>query len=82
VSEALPTGETGVALDKDAARWQQAKEVRQQYPDWVVIWIARTGQFRAYPKFRALRGTAPTAQTPEELGAQMEQAERAARKPR
>jgi len=39
--------------DEDAARWQAAKQLRQQRPGWVVIWLARTGQYRAYPLFKA-----------------------------
>lgn len=77
MNEVPPPDETDLAPADDAACWQAAKIIRQEHPDWVVIWIARTGQFRAYPKFAAPRGTAPTAQTPEQLAAQMDQVERA-----
>lgn len=78
----VPLGEPAQASDDDAACWQAAKQIRDERPGWVVIWIARTRQFKAYPKFPAPRGTAPTAQTPEDLAAQMEQIERATRRPR
>ncbi len=81
MSDAPPPSETLHVPDDDAARWQAAKQVRSEHPQWVVIWIAGTGQFKAYPKFAAPRGTAPT-QTAEDLTAQMEQIEQAARKPR
>jgi hypothetical protein len=68
--------------DEDAARWQAAKQLRQQRPGWVVIWLARTGQFRAYPLFTARPGTTLAAKTPEELGTLMDHAEQAARRPK
>ncbi len=33
----------------DAACWQAAKQLRARYPRWLVIWVARTRQFRAWP---------------------------------
>lgn len=45
-------------LPDDEACWQAAKQIREERPHWVVIWLARTGQFKAYPKFRASSGTA------------------------
>ena len=68
--------------DEEAARWQDAKQLRQQRPAWLVIWLARTGQFRAYPLFRARPGTALIAPTSSELAAQIDQAEHAAARPR
>lgn len=82
MSDAPPPSEDLHVPDDDAARWQAAKQVRFEHPQWVVIWIARTAQFQAYPNFAAPRGTAPTARTAEDLAAQMEQIEQAARKPR
>ena len=82
MSEAPPPGEAAAPPDEEAACWRAARQIREERPGWVVIWIARTGQFKAYPKFAAPRGTAPTAQTPDQLTAQMEQVEQAARRPR
>jgi hypothetical protein len=82
MSQAPPPGEAALSTDKEAACWQAAKKIREERPGWVVIWIARTGQFKAYPKFAAPRGTAPTAQTADQLIAQMEQVEQAARRQR
>jgi hypothetical protein len=68
--------------DEEAARWQDAKQLRQQRPAWLVIWLARIGQFRAYPLFRARPGTVLSAATTGELAAQMDHAEQAAARPR
>jgi hypothetical protein len=63
----------------DESRHQQAAaQIRRQHPRWVSIWVARTGHYRAWPLFRAPRGTSLTAQTPEELTAQLDQIEQAA----
>ena len=71
-----------LAPDEEAARWQAAKQLRQQRPAWLVIWLARTGQFRAYPLFRARPGIVLTAPTTRELAAQMDHAEQNAPRPR
>jgi hypothetical protein len=74
------TGSPGTAADDDAPR-RAAAQIRDRRPGWVVIWAAPAGRFRAWPLFRAPPGTSLTAQTPEELTAQMDQVERAARRP-
>jgi hypothetical protein len=66
----------------DTARWRAAKRLRTQHPGWVIIWLASIGRYRARPLFRAPRETVLTAQTPEELAAQMNRAEQVARRPR
>lgn len=48
----------------------------------MVIWVAREALYCAYPLLRAPRGTVLTAATPDELAAQMEQVQQAARRPR
>ena len=68
-------------LSNDEACWEAAKRIREERPGWVVIWLARANQFKAYPKFRAPRGTAPAARTPEDLAAQMEEIEQAGCRP-
>jgi hypothetical protein len=68
--------------DDETARWQDAKQLRQQRPAWLVIWLAQTGQFRAYPLFRARPRTVLTAPTTGELAAQRDHAEQAASRPR
>jgi len=65
----------------DAACRREAVRIRQERPRWVVIWVSHKKLFRAYPKFRAPRGTVASAARPEELVAQMEKAELAARRP-
>lgn len=68
--------------DDESRHWQAAAEIRRQHPRWVTIWVARAGHYRAWPLFRAPRGTSLTAQAPEELTAQMDQIEQAAPPPR
>jgi hypothetical protein len=76
-SSASPAAEA----DDNADQRQAAIQLRRQHPRWVVIW-APAGHFCARPLFRAPRGTCLTAQTPEEMIAQMDQIEQAANKPR
>ena len=54
------------ALDEAACR-QEAARIRQERPGWVVIWLPRESLFKAYPKFRAPRGTVASAARPGEL---------------
>ena len=73
-------GDPGTVSDDDARR-RAAAQIRRRRADWVVIWAAPAGRFRAWPLFRAPRGTSLTAQTPEQMSAQMDQVEQAARRP-
>jgi hypothetical protein len=57
----------------DADHWQTVARIRGERSGWVVIWLAAAGCYRAYPLFRAPRGTAVTAATPGELTARMDQ---------
>lgn len=70
------SGDTGLATgaDDDAAPKHAAAEIRRQRPGWVVIWVARTYRYNAWPLFR---GTALTAEKPDELTTQMDQIEQA-----
>jgi hypothetical protein len=65
----------------DATRWETVARIRGERSGWVVIWMASAGCYRAYPLFRAPRGTAVTAATPHELTAQMDQVQQAACRP-
>jgi hypothetical protein len=67
------------APDADAACRAAAARIRQEQSNWVVIWAAPMGRYRAWPLFRAPRDTCLTARTPRELVAQMDQAEEAVR---
>jgi hypothetical protein len=51
----------------EAGHWQAVRRLRREHPRWVVIWLASTSCYRAYPLFRAPRETTLTAVTPEEL---------------
>jgi hypothetical protein len=65
----------------DATRWETVARIRGERSGWVVIWMASAGCYRAYPLFRAPRGTAVTAANPNELTAQMDQVQQAACRP-
>jgi hypothetical protein len=76
---ATPMPPTGNGADQDdEACLEAAAQIRRQRPNWVIIWLARTSQFRAWPLFRAPRDTSVTARTPDELTASMDQIEQAA----
>jgi hypothetical protein len=69
----------GQSAADEAGHLRAAARIRREHPGWVVIWVARTGRYHAYPLFRAPRGTALAAATPDELAAQMDQIQQAAR---
>ena len=58
----------------DADRWREAARLRNEHPDWVIIWLAPTRQFRAYPLKQAPRSAALTAATAAGLAEQISQA--------
>jgi hypothetical protein len=68
--------------ENEAAAWQAAAQIRKERPGWVVIWLARKGEFRARPLFRAPPDTVAIGTTPEELKAQMDNIEQAAGRPK
>jgi hypothetical protein len=63
--------------DDDAARRQAAKQLHNEHPAWLVIWVARTQRFHAYrlAASQAAPGLADTE--PAGLAAQIERADRA-----
>ena len=65
----------------DANRWETVARIQGERSGWVVIWMASAGRYWAYPLFRAPRGTAVTAATPDELTAQMDQVQQATCRP-
>jgi hypothetical protein len=79
-SNLVPQG--GERDQQEAACQREAARIRQERKGWVVIWAPDEGRYKAYPKFRAPRGTVASASRPGELRAQMDQVELAARKPR
>jgi hypothetical protein len=58
----------------DAACWRAAGVLRADHPGWVVVWLARIRQFRAYRLSR--RALTLTAPDPASLAAQITAAER------
>ena len=79
-SNAIP--QEGERDSQEAACHREAARIRQEREGWVVIWVPHAGLYRAYPKFRAPRGTVASAAQPGELMAQMDKVELAARRPR
>jgi hypothetical protein len=67
------------APDAGAACRKAAAQIRQELSNWVVIWAAPMGRYRAWPLFRAPRDTCLTTRTPGELVALMDQAEQSVR---
>jgi hypothetical protein len=64
----------------DAERWREAAALRQQWPKWVVIWLAPIQRFRAYRRLPgARRDTALTAPTVRDLATLISQTEQATR---
>jgi hypothetical protein len=64
---------------EDAVRWRDAARLRAEHSGWVIVWLARTGQFRAYKRLPgARRDTSLTAATAEALATRITAAEQAA----
>ena len=76
-SASTPADTSPQPADDETTRWKQAKQIRQQHPRWVIIWVPDKLSFHAWPLFRAPRGTCLTAREPGEMTAQMEQIEQA-----
>ncbi len=54
---ALPPGD-------QAARQSAAKRLREKYPRWVVVWVARTARYHAYPLASSRAGGAGLTANP------------------
>jgi hypothetical protein len=63
----------------DAERWKEVARLRNEHPEWVIIWLAPTRQFRAYPLSQARRDGALTAATAADLAEQISRASRGRR---
>jgi len=59
------------ATGNDAERWREVARLRNEHPDYVIIWLAPTRQFRAYPLKQARRAGALTAATAADLADQI-----------
>jgi len=67
----------GTALAGALAPWREAWRVRRAHPRWAVLWAAQASQYQAFRLSRRHRDAVLAAATPEELTAQIEDAERA-----
>ena len=73
-----PTVLGAPSADDDAACWREAARLRREHPGWIVLWLSRIGQYRAYKLTRGRRETTLTADTPAALAEQIRRAEQAA----
>jgi hypothetical protein len=72
----------GALPGEDAVRWRDAARLRAEHSGWVIVWLARTGQFRAYKRLGgARRDTSLTAATAEALATRITAAEQAVARP-
>ncbi len=81
MTDSSPVPPTVEGDSQEAACRREAARIRQEREGWVVIWVPHASRYKAYPKFRAPRGTVASAAQPRELLAQMDKVELAARKP-
>jgi hypothetical protein len=68
--------------DDDADRWREAIRLRKEHPGWIVLWLDRLQQYRAYPLVQNRHRKIMTAPDPADLATLIQQADLAsARKP-
>ena len=58
----------------EAERWLEVARLRNEHPDYVIIWLAPARQFRAYPLRNPRRADALTAVTAADLAEQISRA--------
>jgi hypothetical protein len=58
----------------DEVRWEEVARLRNEHPDWVIIWLAAAGQFRAYRLSEARRADGLIATTAAGLAERMSRA--------
>ena len=67
------------AAGGEAERWREVERLRNEHPNWVIIWLAAAGQFRAYRLSEARRADGLTAATAAGLAEQIRRAPRGRR---
>jgi hypothetical protein len=75
----VSTGKPEAAFGDDSERWREVERLRHEHPDWVIIWLAASGQFRAYRLSEARRADGLTAATAAGLAEQIGRALRGRR---
>jgi hypothetical protein len=73
-SQSVPAGRVSDEPEADEERWADAARLRSEYPDWVILWLAASREFRAYPLSRRHGAGALTAATAAELAQQISRA--------
>jgi hypothetical protein len=73
------TGGPVAAFGDDPDRWREVERLRNEHPDWVIIWLAATGEFRAYRLSEARPADGLTAITAAGLTEQISRAPRGRR---
>lgn len=71
----MTTGDTPDSPRYDAAQRRIATHLTRAHPNWHVLWGVHSRLFWAFPLFNAPSGTVISAATPDDLTAQMRQAE-------
>lgn len=72
-SSGTGTGTGDRPPDDEEVRWRAARQLRRERPGWLIIWVARTAHFHAYP-LSSRRSITLTAQTTGELALMIDQA--------
>jgi hypothetical protein len=70
----VSTTEPEPARVSEAEQWRDVERLRNEHPDYVIIWLTPTRQFRAYPLKNARRADALTAVTAADLAEQISRA--------
>jgi hypothetical protein len=55
------------AAEGDEERWREAAQLRRDHPGWVIVWLAPSRQFKAYPLYQGQRAEPLIAGTAAEL---------------
>lgn len=72
--QSVPSGRVSGEPEADEERWAEAARLRSEYSHWVIIWLAASREFRAYPLSRRHGAGALTAATAAELAQQIRRA--------
>ncbi len=70
----MSTTEPEPARVGEAERWKEVARLRNKHPDYEIIWLTPTRQFRAYPLKNARRADTLTAVTAADLAEQISRA--------
>lgn len=72
--QSLLSGRASGEAEADKERWAEAATLRSEHSHWVIIWLAASREFRAYPLSQRHGAGALTAATAAELAQQISRA--------